>query len=96
MNNPSIAFNITGWVFGFIGCAIGIVNMFWGNDPYFGVFIFLASLIFFPPVTGLIRQVTGIRIPGILKILLGVFIIWAALGVGELFGKIELMLQDLR
>ncbi len=96
MNNPSIAFNITGWVFGFIGCAIGIVNMFWGNDPYFGVFIFLASLIFFPPVTGLIRQVTGIRIPGILKILLGVFIIWAALGVGELFDKIELMLQDLR
>lgn len=96
MNNPSIAFNITGWVFGFIGCAIGIVNMFWGNDPYFGVFIFLASLIFFPPVTGLIRQVTGIRIPGILKILLGVFIVWAALGVGELFDKIELMLQDLR
>jgi hypothetical protein len=41
---------------------------------------------------------TGFTIPGmvIIKILLGVFILWAALGVGELFDKIDLMMMDLR
>ena len=31
----------------------------------------------------------------LLKILVGVFIIWAAMGVGELFDKIEMMVNDL-
>jgi hypothetical protein len=31
----------------------------------------------------------------LVKILLGIFIIWAAMGVGELFDKIELMMSDL-
>ena len=40
---------------------------------------------------------TGFSIPGmgIVKILLGIFILWASLGVGELFDKIELMKMDL-
>lgn len=42
-------------------------------------------------------MVPGFSIPriGLVKILLGIFIIWAALGVGELFDKIELMMNDL-
>ncbi len=32
---------------------------------------------------------------GIVKILLGIFILWASFGVGELFDKIELMKMDL-
>ncbi|MEY4038428.1 MAG: hypothetical protein RIR67_738, partial [Bacteroidota bacterium] len=29
------------WVFGLLFSAIGLVNLFWGNDPEFGVFIIL-------------------------------------------------------
>ncbi|HEX8367756.1 MAG TPA: hypothetical protein VF604_04240 [Pyrinomonadaceae bacterium] len=38
---------------------------------------------------------TGFSIPGmgIVKILLGIFILWAAFGVGELFDKIDLMME---
>ena len=33
---------------------------------------------------------------GLIKILLAIFIIWAALGVGELYDKIDLMMANLR
>jgi hypothetical protein len=69
--------------------------MFWGNDPFFGVFIVLLSLVYFPPANALLKKITGFSIHPIIKILLGIFILWAALGVGELFDKIELMKQDL-
>lgn len=92
----NITLSIASWFFGFIGCAIGMINLFWGNDPFFGVFVLFGSLIFFPPVSQRIKQITGIRIPVALKILLAAFIIWASLGVGELFDKVDLMLQYLR
>jgi hypothetical protein len=41
-----------------------------------------------------IKILLGFSIPAILKILLAIFIIVAALGVGELFEKIELMSMD--
>ena len=95
MNNKSALGNIVGWLFGIVVLAIGIVNMFWGNDPYFGIFLFLLGLVFFPPVNALIRKLLGFSVPLVVKIVLGVFIVWAALGVGELFNKIELMVNSL-
>jgi hypothetical protein len=82
--------------FGLLTFAIGIVNTFWGNDPGFGIFIILLSLVFFPPVSAIFKDKTGLAVPWYLKVLLGVLILWAALGVGELFGKIDLMMMDLR
>jgi hypothetical protein len=98
MNNNSIVLNIISWLFGTVFFAIGVVNTFWGNDPGFGVFIILLSLIYFLPANDIFRQITGFSIPGmgILKILLGNFILWTALGVGELFDKINLMMMSLR
>jgi hypothetical protein len=78
-----------GLLFGFIG----FVNLFWGNDPLFGLFLLLLSLIYYPPIQRFIEQKTGFPIPGMAKLLLGIFILWASLGVGELFDKIELMLN---
>jgi hypothetical protein len=85
--------NFIGWAFGTIFFAIGVINTFWGNDPVFGVFIMLLSLVYFIPVDVIIKRFTGYTIPGmpIIRIVLGLFILWAALGVGELFSKIELM-----
>ncbi len=82
------------WVFGGIFSAIGLVNIFWGNDPEFGIFIFLISLIYYPSMTILLKRFTGYSIPIFIKIGLGIFIFWASLGVGELFDKINLMTQS--
>ena len=95
INNSSLGSNLISWLFGIVVLAIGIINTFWGNDAAFGVFICLASLIYFPPVNVLFQKITGFAIPVIVKIILGVFILWAALGVGELFDKINLMMNDL-
>jgi hypothetical protein len=94
MNNKSIVSDSIGWIFGVVVFAIGVVNTFWGNDSVFGIFIMLSSFAFFPPATAIVKQLTGIRIPGIAKIVLGVFITWAALGVGELFDKVDLMIKS--
>ena len=95
MNNKSTIWNITSWLFGVVVFAIGLVNTFWGNDPGFGIFLVLLSLIYFFPLNTILRKWRGFSIPGIIKIFLGVFIIWASLGVGELFDKIDLMMNDL-
>ncbi|MCE3283129.1 MAG: hypothetical protein K0Q66_1866, partial [Chitinophagaceae bacterium] len=43
------------------------------------------------------KKVANFSIPrmGVVKVVIGVFIIWAAVGVGELFDKIELMCNSL-
>lgn len=95
MKKNSNTTNTISWTYGIIAFAIGIVNSFWGNDPYFGMFIVLASFLYFPPTSNFINQKTGYTIPRFIKIALGIFIIWAALGVGELFDKIDLMINNL-
>jgi hypothetical protein len=96
MNNNSIVLNVVSWMFGIVFFAIGIINTFWGNDSGFGVFIILLSLVYFLPVNDILVKVIGCSIPGmeIVKIVLGIFIFWAALGVGELFDKINLIMTD--
>lgn len=88
---------IISWIFGVLVFAIGIVNTFWGNDPGFGIFILLLSFLYFLPVNTILNKITGLVIPrmGVVRIGLGLFIIWASVGVGELFDKIELMVQSL-
>src|SRR5918992_1556826 len=90
--------NIIGWIFGIAVFAAGLVNTFWGNDPEFGVLILLLSSLYFPPTSNILsaisKQVVGFPVPKIGKIVLGIFIVWATLGVGELFDKIDLMMQD--
>ena len=95
INNTPTVWNLISWLFGIVVIAIGVVNTFWGNDPGFGIFMLLLSLVYFPPLTAIFKEKTGFSIPGLLKFFLGIFILWAALGVGELFDKIDLMRMDL-
>lgn len=87
--------DIISWCFGIVVLAIGVINTFWGNDPFFGYFLVLLSFIYFLPVNDILRKTIAFSIPkmGVVKIVLGILIIWAAIGVGELFDKIELMLM---
>lgn len=94
MSNNSIVLNLICWLFGIAVIAIGLINVFWGNDLGFGIFLLLLSLVYFPPLNAMLKEKTNLSIPGIIKFLLGAFILWAALGVGELFGKIDLMMSS--
>ena len=98
VNNKPNLLTLISWLFGALFFAIGVVNTFWGNDPAFGVFVLLLSFVYFLPVNTIFKKMTGLTIPrlGLIKILLAIFIIWASLGVGELFDKIDLMMADLR
>ena len=91
----SIISNIVGWLFGMAVLAVGLINSFWGNDTGFGIFLVLLSFVYYPPVNAMIKERFGFKIPVIAKVILGVFIIWASLGVGELFDKIDLMTRNL-
>jgi hypothetical protein len=95
MNNKSSVGDIISWLFGIVFLAIGLINIFWGNDFWFGVFIALLSFAFFPPANVLFKKLVGFSLPVVAKIILGIFILWASLGVGELFDKIDLMMMDL-
>ncbi|NDH50071.1 MAG: hypothetical protein EBY41_05865 [Proteobacteria bacterium] len=74
---------------------IGFVNTFWGNDPYFGLIIFALSFIYYVPLIKMIERNLNFVLIRRIMIVLGVLILWASLGVGELFDKIELMRQSL-
>lgn len=80
------------WFVAVLFSTIGIVNCVVGNDPEFGVFILLLSLLFYPPLRLVFQQKTGRKIPTLVLILLGLFIVWSSLGVGELLDKIKMIL----
>ena len=93
--NESIVFDIVSYLFGIAVFATGLINTFWGNDPGFGIFLLILSVIYFPPANALLKEKTNFSIPSIVKVLVGIFIIVAAFGVGELLDKIDLMIMDL-
>lgn len=94
MDYKSLAVKIISWISGVLFSAIGIINVFWGNDIIFGIFLIVLSLLFYPPLSRLFKKLTTYTIPASVKIFLAVFILWASLGVGELFAKIDLMLKS--
>ena len=80
------------WFVAVLFSTIGIVNCVVGNDPEFGIFILLSSLFFYPPLRLVFQQKTGRKIPALVLILLGLFVFWSSLGVGELLEKINMIL----
>jgi hypothetical protein len=90
----STILNILSWLLGLLFSSIGVVNIFWGNDPIFGVFLVGLSLFFYPLINVLIKKQTSFSISRLVKIIVGLFILWSSLGVGELFDKIDLMLKS--
>lgn len=93
-NEPNTG-DIVSWIFGIAVFAAGLINVFWGNDPEFGVLIVLLSFVYFPPVAEVTKERFDFGVPVWLKILLGIGIFIMLLGVGELFDKIDLMKRDL-
>lgn len=72
------------WGFGILVFVDGLLNLFRGNDPGLGIAFLVLSLTYFPPVGSLVRSNLGFGMPIIIKILLGIAIIWVSLSVGAL------------
>ncbi|MEY4114158.1 MAG: hypothetical protein RLZ76_851 [Bacteroidota bacterium] len=87
---------ILGWLLAIVFSLIALINIFWGNDSIFGIFLLLLALSYIPTINDLIAHKTGIRLPLWSKIAIAIFIIWSSLGVGELFDKIDMMLESFR
>lgn len=85
---------ILGWALAIGFSLIALINIFWGNDSIFGIFLLLLALSYIPTINDLIALKTGIRLPLWSKIAIALFIIWSSVGVGELFDKIDLMMQS--
>ena len=50
---------------------------------------FLLALVYFPPADALFQKRLGMRVPIVLKILIGLFIIWFTLGISDLGDMID-------
>jgi hypothetical protein len=94
MKTQAIILNSLGWIAGLLFSAIGLINLRWGNDPVFGLFILGLSLLFYPPLEAWLKKRFGYRLHPVLLILLALLLLWASLGVGELFAKIRLMMAS--
>ena len=87
--------SLLSWLFGSLILAIGLINTFWGNDPILGFTISILSSLYFPPIISRLENLTGVHIPRWVKIIVGIIILWIALGVGELSKKIDMMMIDM-
>jgi hypothetical protein len=83
-----MSLNCISWFFGLVVLAIGILNLLLVHPVPGAVFIML-SLFYFPPVNAILKQEVGFSIPAVVKIILGIVIIWFTLGVSDLGDMID-------
>ena len=79
--------------FGVLFSAIGFVNTFWGNDQYYGLAVLTASFLFYLPLIDVVRARVRAQQGTALLVLLGAFILWSSIGVGELLDKTAMMVE---
>jgi hypothetical protein len=83
MENKLNAGRIISWIFAAIVLTIGILNLIFVH-PVPGIVGLGLSLVYFPPVNDFLKNKFGFTIPPVIKIILGVLIIWFTLGVSDL------------
>lgn len=88
MNKKSNVLNIISWVFGAAIFAIGVLNVFLVHTVP-GVIYLLLSFVYYPPANAILKKRFGFSIPLVVKILLGIVIIWFTLGVSDLGDMID-------
>ena len=82
-------------LFGMVFSCIGVINVFWGNDPVYGFSIILISLLYYPPFNSFIEYKIKRNYLNWIKLIIGILIFWTSLGVADLYDKINLMINYL-
>lgn len=67
--------NIISWVFGAAIFAIGVLNVFLVHTVPEVIYLLL-SFVYYPPANAILKKRFGFSIPLVVKILLGIVIIW--------------------
>ena len=80
--------------FGVLFSFIGFANTFWGNDPYYGLAILALSVCYYIPLIDVIREKLNKKTTSITLFVIGFFILWSSVGVGELSEKLEIMIEN--
>lgn len=88
MNSKSIVLNIISWLFGIAVLAVGLLNVFLVH-PVPGVVYLLLSFVYIPPANDILKERFGFSIPLVVKIILGIVIIWFTLGISDLGDMID-------
>ena len=80
--------NTITWVFAILFVAIGVLNIFMVHPVPGLIYIAIAS-IYFPGANKVIKKNMGFTIPFATKLIIGVLVMWATLGVGDLMEIFE-------
>ena len=80
--------HIISWIFGIAVFAIGVLNVFLVH-PVPGAVYLLLSFVYFPPANAILKKRFGFSIPLVVKIILGIVIIWFTLGVSDLGDMVD-------
>ncbi len=83
MNNKSNVCKIINWIFGVAFIVIGVLNLFLVH-PVPGIFYLLLSFLYFSPANTFLKKRFGFSIPIVVRIILGLAILWGTLAVGDL------------
>ncbi len=88
MQGKITTLSIISWVFGIAVLAVGVLNVFLVHLVP-GIIYLLLSFLYFPPANAIIKKRFGFAIPGVVKIILGLVIIWFTLGISDLGDMID-------
>ncbi len=88
MKNKSSYSNIVSWIFVVLFFILGVLNLIFIH-PVPGIFYLLLSLIYLPSTSAFLKKKFGFSIPFVVKIILGLVILWATLAVGDLMEMFE-------
>jgi hypothetical protein len=75
--------NLISWIFCIVFIVIGVLNLLLVH-PVPGIFYLILSIIYFPFVNVALKKRFGFYIPLVVKVILGIVILWATLAVGDL------------
>lgn len=75
--------NIVGWAFTFLFAIIGILNLILVH-PVPGLFYLVLATVYPPLTDQLIRSKFGFAIPLVVKIVIGLVVLWGTLAVTDL------------
>ncbi len=67
MNTKQFLLDLASWLAFLLFVTTGVINLFWGNDVRFGVFIVILSHSYIPKVGLLFHRITGFVSIGLLK-----------------------------
>lgn len=88
MTLHSSTWNTISWTLSAIFLILGVLNAFLIHIVP-GLFYLVLAFFYYPPVNPAIKKVLRFSFPPVLKIILGLMILWGSLAVGDLMEMFE-------